>query len=131
MFIQTEETPNPATLKFLPGCAVMSAGTADFPDVTAAERSPLARRLFGVPGVAGVFLGADFVTVTKDPATEWHILKPSILGAMMEHFTAGDPAILDSSDPTEAGGADDTDLLALSLQGSCPPRGRRDARAAP
>jgi Fe-S cluster biogenesis protein NfuA len=94
MFIQTEPTPNPATLKFLPGRTVMEEGTANFADEGAAARSPLAQRLFALPGVTGVFLGADFITVTKDAGAEWHRLKSSVLGAIMEHFTAGRPVIL-------------------------------------
>ena len=93
MFIQTEATPNPATLKFLPGQTVMSAGTADFPSQAAAEASPLARRIFGVDGVTGVFLGTDFVTVTKADGVEWDHVKPAILGAVMEHFQSGDQAV--------------------------------------
>jgi Fe-S cluster biogenesis protein NfuA len=93
MFIETEGTPNPATLKFLPGCAVMGTGTADFALPEAAERSPLAKVLFALPGVARVFLGADFVTVTKSEDTEWQALKPQVLGAVMEHFVAGRPVI--------------------------------------
>lgn len=89
MFIQTESTPNPATLKFLPGQTVLEVGTADFPSAEAGEKSPLARRIFAVSGVTGVFLGADFVTVTKDAATEWDHIKPAILGAIMEHFQSG------------------------------------------
>jgi Fe-S cluster biogenesis protein NfuA len=98
MFIQTEPTPNPATLKFLPGRAVMEQGTANFTDVTAATRSPLAQRLFGLSGVAGVFLGADFITVSKDQEADWSELKPVVLGAIMEHFTAGAPVILGNAD---------------------------------
>lgn len=93
MFIQTESTPNPATLKFLPGQAVMAAGTADFPNADTADKSPLARRVFDVEGVTGVFLGNDFVTVTKGDAMEWDHIKPSILGAIMEHFQSGQPVI--------------------------------------
>jgi Fe-S cluster biogenesis protein NfuA len=93
MFIQTEQTPNPATLKFLPGQSVMEAGTADFRSADAAGRSPLARRLFAVDGVVGVFLGHDFVTVTKAGDQEWHIIKPAVLGAMMDHLTSGEPAV--------------------------------------
>lgn len=89
MFIQTETTPNPATLKFLPGQTVLEAGTADFPSVEAAEKSPLAGRIFAVDGVSGVFFGTDFVTVTKDDATEWDHMKPAILGAIMEHYQSG------------------------------------------
>lgn len=93
MFIQTESTPNPATLKFLPGQAVMPSGTADFPSEETAAASPLARRIFGEGGVTGVFLGPDFVTVTKSEDTDWAHIKPGILGAIMEHFQSGLPAI--------------------------------------
>ncbi len=93
MFIQTESTPNPATLKFLPGQTVLETGTADFPTAEAAARSPLASRIFAVKGVKAVFLGNDFVTVTKDDAVEWDHLKPAILGAVMEHFQSGAPAM--------------------------------------
>jgi len=94
MFIETEQTPNPASLKFLPGRTVMAAGTAHYPDPDACATSPLAQRLFGIPGVKGVFLGSDFVSVTKDDDTDWYRLKPEILGALMEHFTAGAPVFL-------------------------------------
>jgi Fe-S cluster biogenesis protein NfuA len=94
MFIETEQTPNPASLKFLPGRSVMAAGTANFADSAGCERSPLAQRLFALPGVTGVFLGADFVSVSKDDTTDWYRLKPAILGALMEHFTAGAPIFL-------------------------------------
>lgn len=93
MFIQTEQTPNPATLKFLPGCIVMPRGTANFPERSAAGRSPLAERLFELPEVTGVFLGADFITVTKNGDSEWHQLKPAVLAAIMEHFMAGRPVV--------------------------------------
>ena len=93
MFIETESTPNPATLKFLPGVAVMGSGTADFASVQAADRSPLAINLFELPGVARVFLGGDFVTVTKTDAAEWQALRPQVLGALMEHFVAGRPVM--------------------------------------
>jgi Fe-S cluster biogenesis protein NfuA len=93
MFIQTESTPNPATLKFLPGRAVMGEGAvADFPSAEAAARSPLARALFAIPDVSRVFFGADFISVTKRDG-EWKHLKPAILGAVMEHFTQGHPLI--------------------------------------
>ena len=93
MFIQTEATPNPATLKFLPGRTVMpDGGTFDARDEAGASPSPLARKLFGVPGVAAVFFGSDFVTVTKGEG-EWQHLKPAILGAIMEHFLSGAPVI--------------------------------------
>ena len=91
MFIQTESTPNPATLKFLPGQTVLEAGTADFPSADTAGKSPLASRLFGVDGVTGVFFGTDFVTVTKAEGVEWDVIKPAILGAIMEHLKSGQP----------------------------------------
>jgi Fe-S cluster biogenesis protein NfuA len=94
MFIQTESTPNPATLKFLPGRAVMETGTAYFASAGEAGRSPLAESLFGVAGVEGVFLGADFVTITKDEDRDWSVMKPAILGVIMEHFTADKPVVL-------------------------------------
>lgn len=93
MFIQTESTPNPATLKFLPGQTVMQAGTADFPSAETAGQSPLASRLFTIDGVTGVFFGSDFITVTKADAQEWDHLKPAILGAIMEHCQSGKPAM--------------------------------------
>ncbi|MCB2106468.1 MAG: NifU family protein [Rhodobacteraceae bacterium] len=95
MFIQTEETPNPATLKFLPGREVMAGGVADFVTADAAARSPLATALFMITGVNGVFLGADFITVTKHPEKSWQTLKPMVLGAIMDHFTSGAPVVAD------------------------------------
>ena len=90
MFIQTETTPNPATLKFIPGRAVMPDGTADFPDAQAGQRSPLAARLFTIPEVDRVFFGSDFISVTKRDG-DWRHIKPAILGVIMEHFTRGLP----------------------------------------
>lgn len=107
MFIQTESTPNPATLKFLPGLTVLEMGTADFPSSEAASGSPLAQRLFSVDGVTGVFFGNDFVTVTKNDDTDWDHLKPSILGAIMEHFQSGQPVMSDGA--VQAGGHADHD----------------------
>lgn len=95
MFIQTEATPNPATLKFIPGWTVMADGTFDMRDEDVASRSPLGARLFEIPGISGVFLGSDFVTVTKATG-EWQHLKPAILGAIMEHFMSGQPIIVDN-----------------------------------
>jgi Fe-S cluster biogenesis protein NfuA len=106
MFIQTEETPNPATLKFLPGRAVMESGTANFPTADSAARSPLAERLFDLDGVTGVFLGLEFVTVTKGPDREWHLMKPAILGVIMEHFTANRPVIVETAAGASADGED-------------------------
>jgi Fe-S cluster biogenesis protein NfuA len=92
MFIQTEPTPNPATLKFLPGRAVLASGTLDMRDRGAAAQSPLAERLFEIAGVSGVFFGSDFIAVTKAEG-EWQQLKPAILGAIMEHFMSGVPIV--------------------------------------
>ena len=102
MFIQTEATPNPATLKFLPGKEVLAEGTADFRDAgTAGESSALAGRLFAIPGVTGVFFGYDFITVTKD-GPDWQHLKPAILGTIMEHFMSGQPVMVTTSGPSQA-----------------------------
>ncbi len=107
MFIQTEATPNPASLKFLPGQAVLGDGTAQFDSPEeAAARSPLAARLFRVEGVAAVFLGADFVSVSKADGADWAVVKPMVLGAIMDHYTAGDAVVVETSgsesDATEA-----------------------------
>ena len=107
MFIETEQTPNPATLKFLPGRAIMASGTADFASAEKAERSPLATRLFQIEGVTGVFLGADFVTVTKADGRTWQVLKPAILGVIMEHLTANRPILLEESAATAPAGEED------------------------
>jgi Fe-S cluster biogenesis protein NfuA len=107
MFIQTESTPNPATLKFLPGQSVLEVGTADFLSAEAAEKSPLAQRIFAVDGVAGVFFGNDFVTVTKAEGFEWDHIKPAILGAVMEHYQSGQP-VMDGDGPTASGHAEHT-----------------------
>jgi len=93
MFIQTEDTPNPLTIKFLPGKEVMKTGTADFKNNELAVNSPLALRLFEVDGVGGVFLGSDFISVTKKQEEEWFSLKPSILGKIMEHYASGEDAL--------------------------------------
>jgi Fe-S cluster biogenesis protein NfuA len=98
MFIETEGTPNPATLKFLPGRDVMGERTADFASADAAERSPLATALFTLPGVTRVFLGGDFITVTKNDSQAWQSLKPQVLGAIMEHFVAGRPVVEGDAD---------------------------------
>ena len=115
MFIQTEQTPNPATLKFLPGCEVLGQGTADFTSRDdAAARSPLAERLFGVEGIQGVFLGSDFITITKSDARDWFLLKPSILGVIMEHFTAGRPVLTGEADAV--GAAEDDDEIVSQIK---------------
>ena len=92
MFIQTEATPNPATLKFLPGRAVLEAGTLDMPTPEAAAQSPLAQKLFDLPNVGGVFFGADFISVTKTGG-DWQQIKPAVLGAIMEHYMSGAPLV--------------------------------------
>jgi Fe-S cluster biogenesis protein NfuA len=104
MFIQTEATPNPATLKFLPGRAVMTDGVLDIPSAEGAAQSPLAEQLFAIPGVSGVFLGSDFITVSKSTG-EWPQLKPAILGAIMEHFMSGAPLLAAGGEA--AAGADE------------------------
>ena len=105
MFIQTEPTPNPATLKFIPGKTVLGDGTVDFRDKSEATTSPLAQRLFGVDGVTGVFLGSDFISVTKSEGDEWQHIKPAILGAIMEHYMSGAPTIAAGETPgAEAAG---------------------------
>jgi len=109
MFIQTETMPNPATLKFLPGCPVVEKGTADFTDANDARRSPLATALFGVEGITRVLLGSDFITVTKSDDKDWDIMKAWILGTIMEHFLSGKPVITRSAaatDAAESGGED-------------------------
>lgn len=105
MFIQTEATPNPATLKFLPGRPVLEGGTLDLRDREQAAKSPLAERLFGIASVSGVFFGSDFITVTKTDG-EWQQLKPLILGAIMEHYMSGAP-ILKDGEKAGAGEADE------------------------
>ncbi|NKB42991.1 MAG: NifU family protein [Alphaproteobacteria bacterium] len=107
MFIQTEPTPNPATLKFLPGRPVMDSGVADFTTAEDAQQSPLARRLFELDGVTGVFFGTDFVTVTKTDDMDWQVIKPLVLGAIMDHYTSGQPLMLDG-----AGSTDESDTFA-------------------
>lgn len=108
MFIQTESTPNPATLKFLPGEVVLEMGTADFPTAEASASSPLAQRLFAVNGVTGVFFGSDFVTVTKAEAVEWDHIKPALLGAIMEHYQSGQPVLADGQVQASSGHAEHT-----------------------
>jgi len=108
MFIQTEETPNPLTLKFLPGREVMADGTLDMPNAEAAKRSPLAERLFQVEGVKGVFLGSDFISVTRREEKEWYLLKPALLGVIMEHFAANRPVVAAGAAPVvESEGEED------------------------
>jgi Fe-S cluster biogenesis protein NfuA len=116
MFIQTESTPNPATLKFLPGRTVMGEGAvADFPSREAAARSPLARALFEIDEVSRVFFGADFVSVTKRDG-DWKHLKPAILGAIMEHFTRDLPLIEGGAEEPEAASSEDDDEVVAQIK---------------
>ncbi|NQW00764.1 MAG: NifU family protein [Rhodospirillales bacterium] len=114
MFIQTENTPNPATLKFLPGCNVMETGTANFTSVDEAAISPLAHNLFATPGITGVFLGADFITITKSEDKDWDLLKPLVLGSIMDHFQSGRPVMSEAS--TTDGSADDAEDDSITRQ---------------
>jgi Fe-S cluster biogenesis protein NfuA len=114
MFIQTEQTPNPSSLKFLPGCEVMLKGTAEFKDAAAAKASPLAERLFNISGVTGVFLAGDFITVTKSDAKDWPQLKPVILGALMEHFATGQKVMANEDNietAASSASSDDSDVV--------------------
>ena len=117
MFIQTEQTPNPATMKFLPDRAVMARGTLDITDPDGAKRSPLARGLFVVDGVAGVFLGADFIAVTKTDGRDWATMKPMILGAIMEHYTSGAPVVEGVGEAEEeASTVEDDDEIVVQIK---------------
>ncbi len=102
MFIQTEATPNPATLKFLPGRPVLETGALDLPNREAAAQSPLAERLFDIPNVGGVFYGADFISITKNGG-EWQQIKPAVLGAIMEHYMSGEPLLAGGADAAAEG----------------------------
>ena len=93
MFIQTEQTPNPQTLKFLPGRVVMNEGTAFYQNIDATDNSPFATRLFQVKGVTGVFFGSDFITITKEENLDWQVMKPIVLGSIMDHFNSDDLTI--------------------------------------
>lgn len=112
MFIQTEPTPNPATMKFYPGRTVLRGGTADFPDRESAKRSPLAERLFRIEEVEGIFLGPDFITVTKSAEAEWQVLKPAVLGVIMEHFVAGQPILLEEEPEATEAAEEDSEATA-------------------
>ncbi|HEU0118299.1 MAG TPA: NifU family protein [Alphaproteobacteria bacterium] len=112
MFIQTEETPNPATMKFLPGREVMVQGTLEITDAKGAEASPLAESLFKVEGVKGVFLAREFITVTKAADKEWQTLKPSILSTIMDHFTQNRPVLKEGTEaPVAAAPTDDSEVV--------------------
>tara|TARA_B100000575_G_C22831497_1_gene488160 strand:+ start:51 stop:614 length:564 start_codon:yes stop_codon:yes gene_type:complete len=93
MFIQTEQTPNPQTLKFLPGKVVMNDGTAFFQNLDEAKNSPFATRLLNIDGVEGVFFGSDFITITKNHSIDWQVMKPLVLGSIMDHYNSNDETI--------------------------------------
>ena len=112
MFIQTESTPNPRTLKFLPGRDVLGAGSREFADEEAAAASPLAQALFAIDGVERVYLGGDFLTITKSEGVEWPHIKPHLLAAIMDHFTSARPVLLDNGAP-----ADVTDEAEINYEG--------------
>lgn len=116
MFIQTQETPNPAVLKFLPGQTILEQGTLDCPDQTSAQKSPLAMRLFSLSGVSAVFLGQDFVSVTKDDNTGWNMLKPMILTALMEHLATGQPIVTDTSGQGASSITEDDDEIVIQIK---------------
>lgn len=111
MFIQTEFTPNPLTMKFLPGVPVMESGTAFYTTAADAKHSPLAMELFGVEGVTAVFLGADFITVTRSEDESWDTLKPVLLTGIMDHFVAGRPVILEAGKAQPESDAEDSELV--------------------
>ncbi|MGE3624627.1 MAG: NifU family protein [Bdellovibrionales bacterium] len=112
MFIQTEETPNPATMKFLPGREILTHGTLEVASPADAAHSPLAEALFAIEGVKGVFLGQDFITVTKATDKNWPALKPAVLAAIMDHFTNNRPAVLDThSTAAPAPDADESEIV--------------------
>ena len=114
MFIQTEQTPNPQTLKFLPGKIVMEDGTAFFQNIGEASKSPFAKRLFDLEGVEGVFFGSDFITVTKAQSLDWQVMKPLILGSIMDHYNSGDETIISLSknkDNSLKDDENDTDIV--------------------
>lgn len=104
MFIQTEITPNPATLKFIPGQIILASGTMDFKSAEEAVHAPLAKRLFGLQGVAGVFYGHDFISVTKDEDTDWSMLKSMVLAALMEHLSTGQVIVTEAGLQQKQGG---------------------------
>lgn len=112
MFIQTEQTPNPATLKFLPGQPVMPQGTIHFASRDEAKSSPLAVRLLDLDGVAAVFLGRDFISVTKNEEADWSILKTHVLGEIMQHFTSGLPVYEGAEESADAAEAEDSEVVA-------------------
>lgn len=115
MFIQTEQTPNPATLKFLPGKTVLEEGTADFKKTEETACSPLARRIFSLQGVQGVFFGRDFISVSKSDDTDWSVLKPMVLAVLMEHFSSGQP-VISGPLPSSTDSSEDDDEITAQIK---------------
>lgn len=107
MFIQTEQTPNEDSLKFIPGVPVMGSGTAEFLDARSSMKSPLAKQLFQIDGISGVFFGPDFITISKESTAEWQLMKPDIYAAIMDHFASEQPIVYDEADLA----ASDTTIL--------------------
>ena len=111
MFIQTEQTPNPQTLKFLPGKVVMDEGTAFYQNIDEAGDSPFAKRLFAVDGVEGVFFGSDFITITKNKSSDWQVMKPSVLGSIIDHFNSDEMTIEKSHYKKAEKSVDDSEIV--------------------
>ena len=115
MFIQTEQTPNPQTLKFLPGKVVMKEGTAFYQSVEEAKDSPFAIRLFSVEGVDGVFFGSDFITITKPQDLDWEVIKPLVLGSIMDHFNSNEETVtkqgISKSVDLQKNASEDSDIV--------------------
>ncbi len=112
MFIQTEFTPNPATMRFIPGRTLMEKGTANFTSAQAAKnKSPFAQRLFTIKGVIGVFLGHEFVTVTRDNDEDWQVLQPLVIAAIMEHLQNEEPIIIEKTDTEKADKTEDSEII--------------------
>ena len=107
MFIQTQATPNPATIKFIPGQTVLQSGLKDYQSVEEAGASPLAQRLFALQGVTGVFLADEFVSVSKADDTDWNMLKPMVMAALMEHFSTGQPILIEGANGQDEAEEDD------------------------
>lgn len=114
--VVTEETPNPATLKFIPGCQVMMTGTANFASPDMAEKAPLALRLFRIDGVKGVFFGADFVSVAKSEEADWQALEPFITAGIVAHFASGDPAVQPEGERGAHGDDEDEDEVVSRIK---------------
>ena len=120
MFIQTEQTPNPEVLKFLPGREVMGEGSREFREADEAAASPLADALFAIEGVRRVFFGPDYLTVSKDPEVDWSHVKAPILAAVMDHYTSGAPLLKDAGGDILFNRFDAaTGVVFLHMKGAC------------